>query len=92
MYKIGRIGLNSTFWDLSCRPFGGSDEEVGGGARRPVPTGCSGLHGNNDPTPGHEGYQCCSSAQWVPSEVLEEGYGHRFGLRGLGHGPPRPSP
>ena len=24
--------------------------------------------------------KCCSSAKWVPIEVLEEGYGHRFGL------------
>ena len=32
------------------------------------------------PTPGHEANQCCSSVQWVPSEVLEEEYGHSFGI------------
>ena len=40
--------------------------------------------------PDHHGYQgcttdpvaiqCCSSAQRVPSEVLEGGYGHSFGI------------
>ena len=35
--------------------------------------------------------KCCSSAKWVPIEVLEEGYGQRFGLWGLGHGPSGPS-
>ena len=24
--------------------------------------------------------KCCSSAKWVPIQVLEEGYGQRFGL------------
>ena len=24
--------------------------------------------------------KCCSSVKWVPNEVLEKGYGHRFGL------------
>ena len=27
---------------------------------------------------------------WDPNEVLEEGYGHRLGVGGLGRGPPRP--
>ena len=83
MYNVSRALLtrNSKFLDLSCRPFGGSDEGVRGGARRRLPTGCSGLHGNNDPTPGHEANLCCSSVQWVPSEqVLEGEYGHSFGL------------
>ena len=27
-----------------------------------------------------EAHQCCSGAQWVPIEVLEDGCGHRIGL------------
>ena len=44
MYSVARIVVNSKFLDLSYRPFGGSDEGVRGGARRRLPTGCSGLH------------------------------------------------
>ena len=80
MCSFARILLNSKFLDLSYRPFGGSDEGVRGGARRRLPTGCSGLYGNNDPTPNPVANQCRSSAQWVSSEVLEEGYGHSFGI------------
>ena len=51
-----------------------------------------GLCGNKDLKHGTEVKQCCSSALWVPIEVLEDGYGHGIGLWGLGHGLPRPSP
>ena len=33
--------------------------------------------------------QGCSSAQWVSIEVLEGGYGHSFGHRGVLGTPPR---
>ena len=39
-----------------------------------------GLYGNKDLKHGTEVNQCCSGAQWVPIEVLEDGYGHRIGL------------
>ena len=39
-----------------------------------------GLCGNKDLKNGTEVNQCCSGAQWVPIEVLEDGYGHRIGL------------
>ena len=39
-----------------------------------------GLCGNKDLKHGTEVNQCCSGAQWVPIEVLEDGYGHRIGL------------
>ena len=39
-----------------------------------------GLYGNNDLKHGTEVNQCCSSALWVPIEVLEDGCGHRIGL------------
>ena len=39
-----------------------------------------GLCGNKDLKHGTEVNQCCSSALWVPIEVLEDGYGHRIGL------------
>ena len=39
-----------------------------------------GLCGNKDLKHGTEANQCCSGAQWVPIEVLEEEYGHRIGL------------
>ena len=39
-----------------------------------------GLCGNKDLKHGTEANQCCSGAQWVPIEVLEDGYGHRIGL------------
>ena len=45
------------------------------------------THSINDHRPYHEANQSCSSAKWVPSEVLEEGYGHIFGLQGLGRTP-----
>ena len=38
------------------------------------------LYGNNDLRYGTEVNQCCSGAQWIPIEVLEDGYGHRIGL------------
>ena len=38
------------------------------------------LYGNKDLKLGTEVNQCCSGAQWVPIEVLEDGYGHRIGL------------
>ena len=38
------------------------------------------LYGNKDPRHGTEVNQCCSGAQWVPIEVLEDGYFHRIGL------------
>ena len=39
-----------------------------------------GLCGNKDLKNSTEVNQCCSGAQWVPIEVLEDGYGHRIGL------------
>ena len=39
-----------------------------------------GLCGNKGLKYGTEVNQCCSGAQWVPIEVLEDGYGHRIGL------------
>ena len=39
-----------------------------------------GHHGNKDLTPGTVANQYASGAKWVPVEVLEEGYGQRFGL------------
>ena len=39
-----------------------------------------GLCGNQGLKYGTEVNQCCSGAQWVPIEVLEDGYGHRIGL------------
>ena len=39
-----------------------------------------GLCGNKDLKHGTEVNQYCSGAQWVPIEVLEDGYGHRIGL------------
>ena len=38
------------------------------------------LYGNKVFKLGTEVNQCCSGAQWVPIEVLEDGYGHRIGL------------
>ena len=49
-------------------------------------------HGNQGHTTDPVANQCCSSANWVLIEVLEEGYGHSFGIWGLGRGPLRPSP
>ena len=50
------------------------------------------LHRNKCHTTDTVANQCCSSANWVLVEVLERGYGHSFGIWGLGHGPLRPSP
>ena len=50
-------------------------------------------HGNQGYTTDPVANQyCISSAQGVPSEVLEGEYGHSFGIWGLGYGPLRPSP
>ena len=38
------------------------------------------IYGKEDLTHEPVVNKCCSSAKWVPIEVLEEGYGHRFGL------------
>ena len=50
------------------------------GARDVCVRGWVGGHGTKAPTHEPEVNQCCSGAKWVPIEVLEEGYGHRFGL------------
>ena len=39
-----------------------------------------GGHDDKDLTDCTEAKQCYSGAKWVPIEVLEEGYGHSFGL------------
>ena len=44
------------------------------------------------PTTYTEVNQCCISDQWITIDVLEEGYGHGFGLRGLRDEFPKPSP
>ena len=38
-----------------------------------------------------EANQCFISDQWITIDVLEEGYGHGFGLRGLRDESPKPS-
>ena len=44
------------------------------------------------PTTYTEVNQCCISDQWITIDVLEEGYGRGFGLRGLRDEFPKPSP
>ena len=54
-----------------------------------------GHHGRTDFKHLPEANQCCSSAIWLPIEVLEGGYGHSFRVGDLGRGllrPPRAPP